>query len=283
MPANAVFERNPVNIHPTAVIHPKASLGERVEVGPFAVIGEGAIIGDGCVIHAHAIITGTVVMGKNNTIGHGALVGGEPQDFAFKPEVKSRVIIGDGNRIREYATIHRGTAEASETAVGHGCFLMAGAHLGHNVRIGDGVVIANNALLGGYVTAGDRAFIGGGAVFHQHIRIGRLVICQGGSIITKDIPPYVIATGLNDVAGLNVVGLRRAGLGPPERAEIKRAFDLLYRSGRNVSQAAEAAERETWSETGRAFWDFVGTAKKKGLCKLRARRRAKPDDAADAG
>ena len=281
--ANPVFHHNPVNIHPIAIIHPKAILGERVEVGPFALIGEGAVIGDGCVIHAHAVITGTVVMGKNNTIGHGAVVGGEPQDFAFKPEVQSRVVIGDGNRIREYATIHRGTTEGSETSVGNGCFLMVGAHLGHNVRIGDNVIIANNALLAGYVTVGDRAFIGGGAAFHQHIRIGRLAICQGNAAITKDIPPYVIANGINVVAGLNVVGLRRAGLGPAERAEIKRAFDLLYRSGRNVSQAAEAAAKETWSETGRAFWDFVGTAKKRGLCKFLGDRHRERDAAAAAG
>jgi len=268
-----------VSIHPTAVIHPQARLGERVSVGPFVVIEQGAMVGDDCVIHSHAVICGEVLIGKKNTIGHGAILGGDPQDFAFKPDVRSRVVIGDGNRIREHVTIHRGTTEGSETAVGDGCFLMGGTHLAHNVRLGDGVVIANNSLLGGYVNVGERVFIGGGCIFHQHIRVGRLAICQGGSAFSKDIPPFVIAAEANGVAGLNVVGLRRAGMGAAERAEIKRAFDLLYRSRRNVSQAVEAAGAGSWSDTGRLFWEFVGGAKKKGLCDWIGGRRGRTREA----
>jgi UDP-N-acetylglucosamine acyltransferase len=267
-----------VNIHPTATIHPGAKLGERVSVGPFAVIEEGAVIGDGCVIHAHAVIGGSVGMGRDNIIGHGAILGGEPQDFAFKPEVRSRVSIGDRNRIREYVTVHRGTTDGSETRIGNECFLMVGAHLAHNVRLGDGVIMANNVLLGGYVDVADRVFIGGGCVFHQYIRIGRLAICQGASAFSKDIPPYVIAAERNGVAGLNIIGLRRAGIDPAGRAEIKRAFDLLYRSGRNAAQALEEAKSCTWSEPGMAFWDFVGEAKKRGLCDwLGGRRHSQPE------
>jgi UDP-N-acetylglucosamine acyltransferase len=267
-----------VNIHPTAVIHPRASLGDGVTVGPFVVIDEGATVGDGCRIEAHAVITGSVVLGNGNAVGHGAILGGDPQDFAFKPEVRSRVVIGSGNRIREYVTIHRGTTDGSETRVGDECFLMAGAHLAHNVRLGDGVVMANNALLGGYVEVGDRAFIGGGCVFHQHIRVGRLAICQGASAFSKDIPPFVIAAERNGVAGLNIVGLRRTGIGADERAEIKRAFDLLYRSGRNATQAVEAARELSWGAAGREFWDFVAAAKKKGLCDwLGGRARSEPE------
>jgi len=262
-----------VNIHPTAVIHPQARLGERVSVGPFAVIEDDVVVGDGSVIQAHAVICRGVVMGKNNTIGHGAILGGEPQDFAFKPEVRSRVVIGNRNRIRECVTIHRGTTEGSETVIGDDCFLMGGVHLAHNVRLGDGVVIANNALFGGYVQVGDRVFIGGGCVFHQHIRVGRLAICSGGSAFSKDIPPCVIAAERNGVAGLNVVGLRRAGISAADRAEIKRAFDLLYRSGHNASQAIAAAKREVWSAIGCEFWDFVAAAKKKGLCDWLGSRR----------
>jgi UDP-N-acetylglucosamine acyltransferase len=253
-------------IHPTAVIHPAAQLAANVTIGPYVVIEGAAVIGEGCVIHAHAIIGAHVVMGKGNTIGHGALIGGDPQDFAFKPEVRSRVVIGDGNRIREYVTIHRGTIDDSETAMGDQCFLMAGAHLAHNVRLGNHVILANNVLLGGHVHVGDRVFIGGGCVFHQHIRIGHHAICQGASAFSKDIPPFVIAAERNGVAGLNVIGLRRSGFDAAQRAEIKRAFDLLYRSGKNVTQAREAAAAERWSEAGQAFWEFVNGAKKKGLC-----------------
>ena len=272
-----------VNIHPTAVIDPKASLGGRVSVGPFAVIEGGVVIGDGCVIQAHAVICTGVTMGKDNTIGHGAILGGEPQDFAFEAEVRSRVVIGNGNKIREHVTIHRGTTEGSETIVGDACFLMAGAHLAHNVRLGNNVVIANNVALGGYVEMGERVFVGGGCVFHQHVRVGRLAICQGGSAFSADIPPFVMAAEVNIIAGLNVVGLRRAGMTASDRAEIKRAFDLLYRSGHNVSQAIGAAAAETWTECGRTFWDFVAGAKKRGLSAMAGGRRASRAKTAEAG
>ena len=262
-----------MSIHPTAVIHPRANLGAGVTVGPLAVIEEAAVLGDDCIVHAHAFIGGHVTLGKNCTVGHGAVLGGDPQDFSFNPQVRSRVVIGDGTKMFESVTIHRGTTEGSETVVGEGCFLMGGAHLGHNVRLGSGVVIANNALLAGHVQVEDRVFIGGGSVFHQHVRVGRLAICQGASGFGKDIPPFVIAAEINGVAGLNVVGLRRAGFDAAARAEIKRAFDMLYRSGKNVSQALAASAEAEWSEAGRTFWDFVAAAKKRGLCDLLGSRR----------
>ena len=259
-------------LHPTALIHPEAQLGDHVTVGPYAVIEGPALIGDGCVIHAHAIITGHVVMGNDNVIGHGALLGGDPQDFAFRPEVRSEVRIGDGNRIREYCTIHRGTSNDSATVVGSHCFLMGGAHLAHNVRLGDRVILANNVLLGGHVIVEDRVFVGGGSVFHQHLRVGQLAICQGASAFSKDIPPFTIAAERNGVAGLNVIGLRRAGFTPAERVEVKEAFKLLYRSGHNVRQALAAAAERIWGKHGQAFWDFVAIAGKRGLCDLLAAR-----------
>ena len=253
------------NIHSTAIIHPKAQLHPTVSVGPYAVIEGPAVIGADCSIAAHAVITGHVIMGVRNQVGYGAIIGADPQDFAFKPSVQSRVIIGDDNRIREYVTIHRGTAENSETIVGNECFLMAGAHVAHNASLGNNVVLANNVLLGGYVQLDDRVFVGGGCVFHQHTRVGSYVICQGISGFSKNIPPFVIAAEVNGVAAINVIGLRRAGFTAPQRAEIKRAFDLLYRSGRNVSQALELAEGEEWT-VAKPFWQFVAAAKKKGIC-----------------
>lgn len=269
-------------IHPTAIIHPDAKLHESVSVGPYAVIEGAADIGEGCTIAAHAIIGGNVVMGKNNVVGPGALLGGDPQDLAFKPGVKSRVVIGDGNTIREYVTIHRGTADGTETVVGDHCFLMGGAHLAHNVHLGSHVVAANNVLLAGHVHVGDHVFLGGGSAFHQHIRVGSYAISQGVSGFTKDLPPFVIGASFNGVAGLNSIGLRRKGFTVPQRAEIKSAFDLLYRSGRNVSQALAAAESQPWTDVGRLFWAFVATAKKRGLCDWIGSRRGagnseKPD------
>ena len=261
-----------MSLHPTAVIHPAAELGPRVTVGPYAVIEGAARIGEGCIIQAHAIVTGHVRMGRENVIGYGAVIGGDPQDFAFQAETKSEVVIGDGNRIREHCTIHRGTSEGSATVVGDGCFLMAGAHLGHNARLGHRVVLANNALLGGHVQMEDGVFVGGGAVFHQHVRVGRLAICQGNSGFGKDLPPFCIGAEVNGVAGLNVIGMRRAGFSVETRAEIKEAFALLYRRGFNVAQALAAARGREWGAEARAFWDFAGAAKKKGLCDLLSTR-----------
>ncbi len=260
-------------IHPTAVVHPDAMLGSDVIIGPYAVIEGAAKIGDGCEIQAHAIIGAHVEMGRDNLIGYGAVIGGDPQDFAFKPEVRSMVRIGDGNKIREYCTIHRGTAENSVTTVGHRCFLMAGAHLAHNVLLGDNVIIANNALLGGHVHVGERVFIGGGCVFHQFIRVGRLAICQGLSAFSKDIPPYTTAAELNGVAGMNVVGLRRAGFTAEQRTEIKEAFNLLYRRGLNTTQALAAAKARSWGPEAQSFFDFVGASRKRGICDFIASRR----------
>jgi UDP-N-acetylglucosamine acyltransferase len=152
---------------------------------------------------------------------------------------------------------------------------MAGAHLAHNVRLGDRVVIANNAMLGGYTQVEDGVFIGGGCVFHQFIRVGRLAICQGASAFSKDIPPYTMAAERNGVAGLNIVGMRRAGFSPEQRAEIKEAFALLYRRGFNVTQALVAAGERAWGPEAQGFFDFVGAAKKRGYCDLLGSRRVR--------
>ena len=207
-------------------------------------------------MQSHAVIEGAVRVGADNQIGHGALIGGLPQDLGFKPGTRSSVEIGNRNVIREFVTIHRGTAADSVTCIGDDNFLMAGAHLGHNCAIGDKVIIANNCLLGGYVTVDDGAFLGGGCVFHQFMRIGRLAITQGTSGFGKDIPPYVAAAGINKVVGLNVVGLRRAGFEAVDRAEIKAAFRLLYESGLNVSQALAQARTEDLARPGPGVFRF---------------------------
>lgn len=255
-------------IHPTALIHPDARLGQGVRVGPYAVIEGPAQIGDGCVIQAHAVVTGWVRMGANNTIGYGAIIGADPQDYAFNPETESWVVIGDGNRIREYATLHRGTGERAETRVGNQCFLMAGVHVGHNSVIGDRVVIANNVLLGGHVHVGTGVFIGGSAVFHQFVQVGRQAIIQGNASMSKNVPPFLIGTGLNQVAGINVIGLRRSGMTAEQRQEVKDAFKLIYKSGLNTSQALAAAHERHWGAEGTAFFDFIAGSKKRGICDL---------------
>jgi UDP-N-acetylglucosamine acyltransferase len=261
-----------VKIHPTAIVDPGARLHDDVEIGPYSCIGGEVEIGARTVVQSHAVIEGAVRLGADNHVGHGAIIGGSPQDLSFKPGTRSSVEIGHDNVIREHVTIHRGTAEGSATRIGHANFLMAGAHLGHNCILGDKVIIANNCLLGGCVTVEDGAFLGGGCVFHQFMRIGRFAITQGTSGFGKDIPPFVAAAGINKVVGLNVVGLRRAGFDPEERAEIKAAFRLLYESGLNVSQALAEAGGRKWCEPAQAFFDFITGAKRRGICGLRRAR-----------
>ena len=265
-------------IHPSAVIDPAAELAPDVKIGAYVCIEGPVQIGAGCEIQAHAVLTGRVRLGRDNRIGYGAVIGGWPQDFAFDPATQSGVEMGDGNVIREHCTIHRGTASGTDTSVGNGCFLMAGAHLGHNVRIGDRTVIANHALLGGYVEVGERVFIGGGSVFHQFVRVGDFAMVQGLSAFSKDVPPFTLAAERNLVFGLNVVGLRRGGFTPDERAGIKAAFKLLYGSGMNVSQALAAAGGRTWDAHAARFFEFAAGAKRRGLCGF-GRRHAAADSA----
>lgn len=256
-------------IHPTSLVDPHAQIGADVEIGEFSIIGPQAVIGEKTVVQSHVVIEGAVTIGTGNFIGHGAIIGAPPQDVSFSPERKTKVEIGDDNVIREYCTIHRGSPEGSATKIGDKNFLMTGAHIGHNCIIGNNVGIANNCLLAGHVRVDDGAFLGGGSTFHQHMHVGRLVMVQGSSAFGKDLPPFVIAAERNYVFGLNVVGLRRAGLSTKDRDEIKAAFKLVYLSGLNISQALEKAAAMKFGAPAREFLDFVANAKKRSICPLK--------------
>jgi UDP-N-acetylglucosamine acyltransferase len=256
-------------IHPTAIVDPGALIGNNVVIGPFSIIGPEATIGEKTIVQSHVVIEGEVEISAGNFVGHGAVIGAPPQDISFSPERKTRVEIGSKNVIREYCTIHRGTAEGSSTKIGDKNFLMAGAHIGHNCLIGNNVTIANNCLLAGFVRVDDGAFLGGGSTFHQFMHIGRLVMVQGSSAFGKDLPPFVIAAERNHIFGLNVVGLRRAGFNGKDRDEIKAAFKLVYLSGLNISQALEKAATMNLGAPAREFLDFVANAKKRGICPLK--------------
>jgi len=269
-------------IHPTAIIHPDAKIAEDVAIGPYVCIEGPAEIGARCVIEAHAILIGHVRMGTDNRIGHGAIIGAASQHLAHPPDHPGHVVIGNSNTVRELSTLHRSTAADGATRIGDHNYLMAGAHLAHDVHLGDYVIIANNSLLAGNVEIGDRVFIGGACVFHQHMRVGRLAITQGASKFGKDIPPFTLAAEFNAVAGLNIVGMRRAGLDAAQRQEVKNAFKLLYKSGLNTAQALAASEELDWGPEAREFFDFVRTAKKRGICELLESARATTSDAVSA-
>lgn len=269
-----------MKIHPTAIVEDGAQLGADVEVGPYAIIGPQAVIGAGCRILSHAVIADRVTMGEKNVVGHGAVIGAPPQDFAHDLSMASEVRIGSGNTFREHVTIHRGTKEGTATVVGDGNFVMVGVHLGHNARVGDRTIIANNCLLGGYVDVADGAVLGGGTVFHQHMRIGRMAMVRGGTRFGQDITPFVMADEDNKLSGLNAIGLRRAGFSSGTRLEIKRLFRHVFRSGMNVSQAMAVLDESQWGPEAREMIDFI-RASKRGVCILKARKPASADESDD--
>ena len=258
-----------MSIHPTAVVDPGAVLGAGVTVGPFAYVDRDTRIGDGCVIGPHSVILKFTSLGSHCRVHSCAVLGDLPQDLAFKDEA-SYVNSGANCVFREGVTIHRGTKPGTATVVGDQCFLMANSHLAHNVRLGNGVIIANGALLAGYVEVGDRAFISGNAVIHQFVRIGRLAMLSGCSGIGKDVPPFCTTVGVcrNRIAGLNVVGLRRAGISPEARQALRAAIKVLYRSGLNVSQALDRLAKEFPQPAVQEICAFI-QASKRGICTMK--------------
>jgi len=269
-----------MNIHPTAIVSPNAQLADDVEVGPQAIIGDHVVIGAGTVVMARAIIEGYTTLGTGNTVGYGVIIGTPPQDFAFNPEMRADVRIGNNNTFREYVTIHRGTKEGSATVVGDDCYLMVAAHLGHNVNLGNKVVIANNCALGGYVEVHDGAVLGGGNVFHQFMRIGKMAMVRGGTRFGKDIPPYAMGDEDNILAGINAIGLRRAGVPSEIRLEIKRVYREYFRSGLNFGQALAKIKESTWSPMVQEFISFVESSKR-GICPMHQSKGGRNDGEAD--
>jgi UDP-N-acetylglucosamine acyltransferase len=255
-----------MTIHPTATVHPKAELGAGVSIGPYAVIGEHVRLGEGTIVGPHAVIDGWTTVGKSCDIGVGAVLGGPPQDLKYRGQ-RSFLHIGDNTCIREYVTLHRSAEEDGATVIGSHDFLMAYSHVAHDCRLGDYVIMVNYAGLSGYVEVEDRAFISGHNAVHQFVRIGYLAMISGASRVVKDIPPFMIAAGNpTRIRGLNMVGLRRLGIGPAVRAELRRAFRLLYRAGLNTSQALERMRQEglTGGEVQRLI-AFIERSKR-GIC-----------------
>jgi UDP-N-acetylglucosamine acyltransferase len=233
-----------MKIHPTAVVHPKANLADDLEVGPYSIIDENVTIGSHNKIGAFCCLEGWTVLGKNNRIFTGAVIGSIPQDLKFKGE-KTYLKIGDNNIIREYVTINRGTQAKGETVIGNNNLLMAYSHIAHDCIIGNDTIIANVGTLAGHVTIEDMAIVGGLVAIHQFVRVGTLSIIGGCSKVVQDIPPYSTCDGHpTKVYGLNAVGLRRAGISSEVLTNLKSAFKILFNSGLSTSHALERIEKE---------------------------------------
>ncbi len=266
------------NIHPSAIISSKAEIDLSVEIGHNVFIDENVKIGAGSKIYANAYITGYCEIGKNNQIHIGAVIGHDPQDYAFDKSIKSRVEIGDDNIIREYSTIHRGTKPDTKTVIGSNNFLMGGVHIGHNCSIGSRVVFANYATLGGYVSVGDNAFISGGVVIHQFVSVGRLAMLSGNGRFSQDIPPFLTALERNSVESVNLVGMRRAGFSADVIKQIKELYSMYYLSGLLKVRAIEKMEASGFaSPEALEFIEFIKGAKRP-LATHRKRRSSEGDE-----
>jgi UDP-N-acetylglucosamine acyltransferase len=263
-------------IHSTAIIHPKAKLDATTSVGPFAVIDEGVELGANCVVGPHVYLAGNTKIGSHNKFHAGCVIGDAPQDLKYKDE-PTRVNIGEHNVFREHVTVHRSNKTTEDTVIGSHNFLMANSHVGHNSRLGDYIIIANGALLGGHVTVQDRAFISGNCLVHQFTRVGTLAIMQGGSAISKDLPPFTIARGDNGICGLNTVGLRRAGLTAEQRLELRKLYHALFRSRISLKTAIAGAQKKFSSPSAKVLLEFVANAKR-GLCSDTSRANNESED-----
>ena len=220
-------------IHPTAVVDPKAELAAGVSVGPYSIIGPGVRIGEGTDIGAHVVLEGRVAIGARCRIGHGAIIGGAPQDLKYRDGLPVGVRIGDETTIREYVTIHRATHAGEDTRVGDHCLVMATSHIGHDCVIGNHVIIINYAGVSGHVTVEDYATVGGFSGIHPFTRIGTHAYVGGYSKLVQDVPPFVMVDGIPATArAVNLVGMRRGGIDAAGRRQVKAAFRILYRSGR---------------------------------------------------
>lgn len=249
-------------IHPTAIIDPSAVLASDVEVGPYSIIGANVRIGSGTRIGAHVVIQGPTTIGRNNHIFHFCSLGEEPQDKKYQGE-QTTLEIGDGNTIREYCTFNRGTVQdAGATRIGNDNWVMAYVHIAHDCQVGNHTILANNASLAGHVVIHDHAILGGFTLIHQFCKIGAHVITAVGSVIFKDVPPYVTAAGYDAKPhGINAEGLKRRGFSPDTMLQLKRAYKTLYKSGLTLEEAKSqlATQRDQFPEIG-VLLDFLATS-----------------------
>ena len=263
-------------IHSLAVVDPSAKLAEDVEVGPGAVVEAGVVIGEGSVLRPHAIVRKGTSMGKRNMVDSFAVLGGDPQDIHFDPKTDTYLTIGDDNIFREGVTISRATKPGGATTVGSKTLWMANSHAGHDCQVGNGVILVNSTLLAGHVVVGDRAILSGGTAVHQFTWIGEMVMTQGHSGLGMHVPPFVMCADVNQVVGLNIIGLRRRpDLTDEDRKQVKEAFRLTYRAGLPRAKAVEEMEAfKDWGPAASSFRLFVKrvlAAEKphnRGLCPL---------------
>ncbi|HEY3824058.1 MAG TPA: acyl-ACP--UDP-N-acetylglucosamine O-acyltransferase [Bryobacteraceae bacterium] len=250
----------------TARIHPDAVVGPRTCIGEFCVIEQDVSIGADCMLEPYVFVKRWTTLGDRNEISAGTVLGTDPLDKNFKGE-RSYLQIGDGNQIREHYTISRGTQPESVTSIGNGNYIMTSGHIAHNCSIGSNTVIASCALIAGHVDVEDQAFISGGVVIHQFSKIGRLAMIGGNTRVNLDVPPFFLYSGFNvEAKGLNLVGLKRAGFTVAQVGQLKKAYQILYRSGLKLEEAVAKIETEIPDDNTLHLVRFI-RGSKRGICR----------------
>ena len=257
-------------IHATAIIHPSAQVSETAEIGPYVIVEEQVVIGKGTSVGPHSVIGKWTEIGENNQIFHMASVGVAPQDLKYKGE-ECWTRLGNGNVIREFATIHRGTVTGChETVLGDNNLMMAYSHVAHDCRIGSGVVMANAATLAGHVTVQDHVILGGLVAVHQFVTIGAHAMIGGGTLLGLDVPPYMIATAGDKreakLRGLNLIGLKRRGFSEEVIRSLKNVYKIVFMSDLKQPEAIAKvrAEISGCPEVDRLL-DFIEKSER-GIC-----------------
>ncbi|MFN8643118.1 MAG: acyl-ACP--UDP-N-acetylglucosamine O-acyltransferase [Candidatus Binatia bacterium] len=253
-----------MGIHPTAIVDPRAAIDPAAEIGPYAIVDGPVVVGAGTRVLAHAVLSGDTVIGRDNVIHYGAVVGHVPQDLGYRGAATG-LRIGDRNIIREHAEIHRATRPDRPTTLGDDNFLFARAHVAHDCQVGSGCIIASGAMLAGHCEVGDRANVSGNCVVHQFVRIGRLALLRGGSRTSRDVPPFAIMDWTHTVRAINRVGLRRAGLAADRIRALQRAFAALFRTRRNLRAALAEVEAGSPTDEVAELVAFI-RASTRGVC-----------------
>jgi UDP-N-acetylglucosamine acyltransferase len=250
------------SIHPTAVVDPGAEIGSDVAIGPFCVIEADVVIAEGCRLASHVVVKSGTRLGRNNVVADGAVIGGRPQHLQA-PACVGRLEIGNGNTIREHATIHCGLHEHDVTRIGHHNFIMVNVHIAHDCHLGDHNILANNAMIAGHVTIENRAYISGAVGIHQFCRVGQFAMVGGQAHIARDVPPYITVDGLSsEVVGLNRVGLHRNGFTDADMVQLKAAYRIIYRGGLAWNEVLAALKQEFKTGPAAAFHEFLQVAER---------------------
>jgi UDP-N-acetylglucosamine acyltransferase len=248
-----------VKAYSMAMVSPMAKIGLDVKIGAFCVVEPDVTIEDGCVLESFSVVKSGTTLGPNNHVFEGAILGGLPQHVHI-PEHPGRLVIGAGNTIREYVTVHRALEEEESTVIGDNNLLMAYVHVAHDCRVGNNTIFTNAAALAGHVTVEERAYVSGGVGVHQFCRIGTLAMVGGHARITKDIPPYVTIDGQTGlVVGLNVIGLRRAGFTSEQLQQLKEAYRVIYRSGLAWTDVLKQLQTQFTDGPAAHFYQFLST------------------------